>query len=381
MPVLYSLPEQIYNSVEKNVGDELAILKNINSPERGVLLLDKNYRIHSANKRMAEIFGTSVDVLIGSELPEIITNRSMNDSGIIEEVIEGLIEQGTVFHRYSTPVMSSDGAVTGRIEIYSDITARRELEKEILDRNAELAELNKQLEEAQDQLVHSERLRTLGEMAAGVAHDINNVLGIIIGNAQLAKRKIKDDNNLSQCVNAIELAAKDAAETVRRLREIGKPIDSSVYQLIDLSDIAEDVVKSVFPLWNESGLKSDSDINIELHTEKDCKVVGNATELREALSNILLNAAQAIENNGNIIVSTKREAEYSELIVSDNGIGMNEETKSRLFDPFFTTRGADGTGLGMSMVDAIAIRHHGKVFVESEEGKGTKITIRLPVRG
>ena len=358
----------------------MAALRNIDSPERGVLLLDKNHKIFFANRRASQIFEKSISDLIGSELPRIIASRSMDDSDIIEEVIEGMFAQGAVFHRYSTPVLSYDSEVSGRVEIYSDITARRELEKEILDRNSELALLNKQLEDAQDQLIHSERLRTLGEMAAGVAHDINNVLGIIIGNAQLAKRKIQSDDNLVQCINAIELAAKDAAETVRRLREIGKPTDSGGYQVIDLSEIVEDVVKSALPAWNESGTHCDGDIDVKINLQPQCYATGNATELREALANILLNAAQAIDSNGKIIISTSTSSDYAELRVTDNGIGMSEETRSRLFDPFFTTRGAEGTGLGMSMVDAIATRHHGKVIVESEEGKGTSVTLRLPIQ-
>lgn len=353
-------------------------LRNIDSPERGVLLLDKDCRISFVNKRALEIFGLPAEKLIAAELPGIITHRNMKDDEVVEEVLDSFQGSRTVFHRYSSPIYAADGSVSGRVEIYSDITTRRMLENEILDRNRELAELNEALEEAQEQLVHSERLRTLGEMAAGIAHDINNSLGVILGNVQLAKRKIGENNPLERSIECIELAARDAAETVRRLREIGKPVDSAGYQVVDLNDIAEDIVRGVVPAWAENGLNSKNRISIKTELVADSRVMGNAAELREALANLMLNAAQAIEGKGKIIISTFCDGEHAGLTVRDNGIGMSQETLERLFDPFFTTRGAEGTGLGMNMVDAITIRHRGKVLVDSEEGIGTAVTLRFP---
>ncbi|MCE5198259.1 MAG: ATP-binding protein [Armatimonadota bacterium] len=353
-------------------------LRNISSPERGVLLLDRDHKVILANKRASVIFGIAPDEMVGHALPEVITRRPVYDEDVVEEVLDSLCSGNAIIHRYSSPVYSPDGSVGGRVEIYSDITARRELEKEILDRNVELAELNGQLQEAQEMLIHSERLRTLGEMAAGVAHDINNVLGIILGNAQLAKRSVAGNESALHSLEAIELAARDAAETIRRLREIGKPTDISSYGAVDLNSIVDDVVHGAFPAWQESGSHGGARIEFNTALSSGCIVHGNASELREALANIILNAAQAIEGAGRIEVYTARDGGHVEVAVTDTGIGMSQETKQRLFDPFFTTRGAQGTGLGMSMIDAIAIRHGGRVLVESEEGKGTRVTMRLP---
>jgi signal transduction histidine kinase len=355
----------------------LAALENVVPPERGVVLLDENQKITHANQRASEVFGIALSELIGSTLPDPIFNRPECETDVVEEVLDSLCGGRALVHRYSSPVYGIDGKVGGRIEIYSDITARRELEREILDRNTQLAELNMLLKEAQEQLIHSERLRTLGEMAAGVAHDINNVLGIILGNAQLVKRKLGDNPQVLKSIDAIELAARDAAETVRRLREIGKPPEAAVYQVVDLNEIIGDVISGTMPAWDESGCPADADIKVEVELGSDCNVRGNAVELREALVNLMLNAAQALENGGRITVRTLRDDQHVYLSVEDTGIGMTDEVKERLFDPFFTTRGAQGTGLGMSMVDAIAIRHQGKINVESEMGKGTKITLRL----
>jgi len=357
------------------------MLREVSSPERGVVLLDRESSVIYANERAARVLGKSLADLVGCRLPDAIARRPENEDPerVVEEVLENMLGTGSTVHRYSAPVRGADGAVAGRVEVYSDITARRELEKEIVERNSELAELNKQLQDAQEQLIQSERLRTLGEMAAGVAHDINNVLGIILGNAQLARRKIEQDHAAIKCIDAIELAARDAAETVRRLKEIGKPIGATEHQPVDLSEIARDVVSSAIPAWEQSRPDGSPKIAVKTRFEPDCIVMGNAAELREALANILLNAAQSMESGGVMDVATSRDSGAAELTVRDTGVGMSEETRDRLFDPFFTTRGAEGTGLGMSMVYAIATRHRARLIVKSEEGKGTAVTMRFPV--
>lgn len=357
----------------------MAALRNIGTLERGVLLLDTDCRVKLANARAAEILCVSVPDLSGKQLPCALLRRPSADDEVIDEVIEGLSEEGRVFHRYSTPVFDADRTVAGRVEVLSDITARRELEKQILDRNAQLAELNAQLQEAQEQLVASERLRALGEMAAGIAHDINNVIGVILGNVQLAKRKLDVSSPVRESIEAIELAARDVAETVRRLREIGKPMDAASYAPVDLNGVVEDVVKAAIPAWREQEPSRGQDISVQTELADGAVVMGNPSELREALANVLLNAVQSIESVGKICISTAVGDRHVDLCVADTGVGMSEEVRSRVFDPFFTTRGAEGTGLGMSMVDAIAIRHRGKVIVESEEGVGTRVTMRFPL--
>lgn len=356
-------------------------VRSIGSPGRGVLFLDETGVVRNANHRAVEVFGVPVSQLIGCELPSAIKHRITNRDSIVEEVLEGTLIAGTTYHRYSTPIYDHDGFYSGRIEIYSDITVRRELENEIFERNHQLSALNRQLEEAQEQLIQSERLRTLGEMAAGVAHDINNVLGIILGNAQMGLRKTDPNDPVYVCLKGIELAARDAANTVHRLREIGRPVDTSTYTSIDMNDIVRDVVGAAFPAMQVAQTQSDASIHVDTDLTDSCIVLGNATELREALTNLFLNAVQSIDESGRINIVTECDEKHVFLKVTDTGAGMDEETQRRLFDPFYTTRGADGTGLGMSMVDAISLRHRGKVLVKSTPGQGTTVTIRLPRYG
>lgn len=354
----------------------MSALQFVDSPERGVLLLDSDLTVICANSRAAEVLSTKLEELIGSPLPECVHRRPEHPDEVIEEVLHPQKSQGVVLHRYSGPLYGSHGELVGRVEIYSDITARRQLEKEILDRNRELVELNKQLQKAQDELLRSERLRALGEMAAGIAHNINNALSIVLGNVQLAKRKLSQDSDLAHCIDSIELAARDAAEIVRKLKEIGKPVDRSRYKPIELSSLVESVLDAALPAWQKHEKKQ-----IDLATEMDtgCIIEGDATEIREAVANILLNAIQAVGDHGKISVSVHQAENQAVLTVADNGVGMDEETKERMFDPFFTTRGSEGTGLGMSMVAIIAMKHRGTVGVESSEGQGTVVTLSLPL--
>lgn len=349
----------------------------VDSPQRGVLLLNLDYKVISANHRAAELFGIDLNELIGSTLPDWIKTQPKNFTDVVEEVLHPRSQPEVVLHRYSGPIFGSHGKLAGRVEIYSDITARRRLETEILERNRELAELNKRLQETQEELLRSERLRTLGEMAAGIAHDINNALGIVLGNVQLAKRRVPADPEYARCIESIEMAARDAADTVRKLKEIGRPVDRTRYRPVDLGKLANSVISAMTPEWE----KQNKHIELIAQLEAGCVVEGDEAELRETLTNIILNAVQAIDQRGTIRIAVHRDGNRAVLSVSDSGIGMNEETKKRVFDPFFTTRGSSGTGLGMSMVAAIVMRHNGEIKVESEEGKGTLIALRLPLIG
>uniref|UniRef100_A0A7V4G8S8 histidine kinase n=1 Tax=Desulfobacca acetoxidans TaxID=60893 RepID=A0A7V4G8S8_9BACT len=166
-------------------------------------------------------------------------------------------------------------------------------------------------------------------------------------------------------------------EVVLDTWEIGKPADKSRHELVELGSIVNDVLSGAVPAWEERGLCA-GQMDIRVDIQPGCIVRGDATEIREAFANILLNAVQASSAGGAIDVRSGHSDGGIDLVVRDHGTGMSKETKERLFDPFFTTRGAQGTGLGMSMVDAIMIRHGGRISVESAEGVGTTITLRFP---
>lgn len=239
---------------------------------------------------------------------------------------------------------------------------------------------------AQDKLVQSEKLNALGELAAGVAHDFNNVLGAILGRAQLLKTKL-DDPELQKHALIIEKAATDGAETVRRIQEIGRQEGTDDFVDVDVHEILQDVAELTVPRWRERTRKESRPVDLEVvrWTHGDPMVRGNPHELREVLINLVHNAVDAMPEGGRIVLSAAvtggEGGELCEIRVSDTGTGIPAEVKARIFDPFFTTKGEHGTGLGLSVSYSIIQRHGGDLEVESRHDgpdHGTTFILSLP---
>jgi len=235
----------------------------------------------------------------------------------------------------------------------------------------------RELSETQEQLVSSERLRALGEMAGGVAHDFNNILGSVLGQAQLLLRATQDPK-LIKNLKVIEQSALDGAEVVKRIQEFTRVHKTSNFELVNLNQIVEDAIEQTRPMWKTQA--ESQGIHIEVYQELNPTdpVEGLASELREVFSNIILNSVDALPGGGLLSFTAWQDQEHVLVRVTDNGTGMPEDIRKRIFDPFFTTKGKKGTGLGLSVAYGIISRHKGEIQVESVEGKGTSITLRLP---
>ena len=231
---------------------------------------------------------------------------------------------------------------------------------------------------SEEALHQSERLRALGEMAAGMAHDFNNILAIILGRAQLALQDV-EDGKLRKGIQVIEQTAIDAAITVRRLRDFAGAKVGRAFEVVDLNRLVEGALQMVEPRRMEMVETGGVKIEIGAELNEVSPVSGNGAELREALVNIIFNAMDAMPEGGKITVKSEQEDSLVVLSVSDTGMGMPEGVKERIFDPFFTTRAPHGTGLGLSVTYGIITRHGGSIDVESAQGEGTTLYIRLPV--
>ena len=241
----------------------------------------------------------------------------------------------------------------------------------------DLEKAYRDLTDTQEQLVRSERLRALGEMAGGVAHDFNNVLGSILGRAQLLM-KVTDDPRLLKSLRIIEQSALDGAEVVRRIQEFTRVHKSANFMPVDLNQIVEDAIEQTKPMWKDQAQKQGIHVQVARDLKPCHDVEGIASELREVLSNIILNSVDALNQTGQINFSTYQDDDNVYVRISDDGVGMPEEVRKRIFDPFFTTKGTRGTGLGLSVAYGIISRHKGEIGVQSQEGKGTVTTVRLP---
>ncbi len=246
---------------------------------------------------------------------------------------------------------------------------------------SELKKAYDRLAETQEKLIQTEKFKALGEVAAGIAHDFKNILAAIVGRVQmltLAKDQNKDvsQNVLFKNLKVIEKSAVDGISILSRINEFTKSKSENKFSAIKLAEIIEDTVEMTRPKWED--IQSCKLIKVKTRLIGDLCITGNRSELVEVISNLILNAIDAISGDGNINIDAHVESENVILHISDDGIGMDADTVKRIFDPYFTTKGRLGTGLGLAMVYAIINRHSGEITVESEPGKGTVFTIKLP---
>jgi signal transduction histidine kinase/ActR/RegA family two-component response regulator len=233
-----------------------------------------------------------------------------------------------------------------------------------------------QLSAAQEQLIQAEKARALADVAGGIAHEFNNLLAIILGKTQLALERT-DSNGVREDLTVVEETAWRAADTVRRLLAFVATRGDEGMCPVDLNALVQDVVTFTRALWKDDAEAHGIKIEAVMDLAEAVMVHGIATELREALTNIILNAIDAMPRGGRIAIRTRRRDRMVELSVSDTGEGMPPDVQSRIFDPFFTTRSPQRAGLGLSVVHGIVGRHHGRIDVHSEEGQGTTVTLLL----
>lgn len=303
----------------------------------------------------------------------------------IQPYLKGGCESALVFpikdenHIIAICVLASNTDLSFYLD-FKDLLSRLSNHLAIGLKNAKLfSDLEKailELKMAQSQLIQSEKLKAIGQLSFGLAHDFNNTLAIIIGTAQLLKRQITDTEHL-QKLSVIEKAALDGAAVVSKIQAFSREKPHSGYDTLEVTDILEDVILITKTEWKNK--KEMVGINITIQRQFGGKfyIQGNASELRTVFTNVFLNALDAMKQSGSIFVKTFKDGDYCQIDIQDTGTGMTNEVKEKVFDPFFTTKGVNGTGLGMSQVYGIVKRHGGEVQVESELGVGSLIRFRF----
>lgn len=258
-------------------------------------------------------------------------------------------------------------------------------EAALRDLNARLEDALTRLRSSQQQIIQQERLRALGEMASGIAHDFNNALQHVIGfcDLLLEVRPADLDNPtiVRNYLDWMRTAANDAAETVRRLRAFYRvQDDGDAAASIDLNAVASKTVSLTQPRWRDQALARGAEIIVRAELGEIPPIRGKEAELREALTNLIFNAVDALPNGGTVVLRTRQEGGCVALEVADSGVGMTEDVRRRCLEPFFSTKGQDGTGLGLAMVYGTIQRHGGDIEIQSAVGEGTTVRMRLPVQ-
>ena len=236
-------------------------------------------------------------------------------------------------------------------------------------------------EKRRDELLQLEKMNSVRTIVAGIAHEFNNILAVVHGNAEVLEDGFENEKELKKGLHNIKKASDEGAGIVRDMITIAQSDkDTSEHLFFDLKQLIIQAIEAVMPGWKNIAYFSEMKYKIDRNGMKRIPgVFCNPTELREVFVNIINNALDAMPDGGRISFSTWSNEDTVFVEISDTGMGMSEEVKNRIFDPFFTTSRPERTGLGMGVAYSIITRHGGKIGVESEEGKGTTLTLSLPI--
>jgi len=344
------------------VGDGPACLEALTRQSYALVLLDYSLPRLSGLEVLAEIRRR------GDSVPVVMVTGQGDERVAVEAMRAGA----------SDYVIKSSGYLTTLPTVIRKVLKQHELALENARLYAQAQQALAELQAAQDKLVEGATLRALGEMASGAAHHLNNLLAVVIGRTQLLLQRA-DAGSCRQPLEAIERAAGDAAEVVRRVQRFARMGAPEERQELDLNALAREVIEMTQPRWQDHAQARGIPIEVALRAGAVAPVSGNPPALREVVMNLVLNAVDALPAGGRIEIRTFLEGERACLAVADNGMGMPDEVRGHALEPFFTTKGPKGTGLGLSVSYGIAKSHGGELDLQSAPGRGTVATVRLPV--
>jgi len=314
------------------------------------------------------------------------------EAGLLSSMTVPLMVEGKAFGLLTLLRRKADGFSPAEHEFIHGLSAHVALAVRQAQLYHDLQKAYDELRQTQQATMQQERLKALGQMASGVAHDINNALSPIVGFTDLIGNSEPELSERSRRhLNYIRTAGEDIAHIVSRLRDFYRPRDEEEPLLpLDLNQVVEQVAEMTRPRWRT--IPQNEGITIELQTDLESNLpalVGLESEIREVLTNLIINAVDAMPEGGTITVRTrtegnskgrKKNAGRIVLEVGDTGIGMDEETRRRCLEPFFSTKGHRGTGLGLSMVFGVVQRHDGRIEIDSKLGRGTTMRLIFPIR-
>jgi signal transduction histidine kinase/CheY-like chemotaxis protein len=234
-----------------------------------------------------------------------------------------------------------------------------------------------ELKRVRTEAVRAESLRVLGQMAGEVAHDFNNLLAVILGETQLLLQD-RPDAGVERSLEVIERAAMDGAAAIRRIQSSTRARPREEFTVLDVGELVREVLDFTRVRWASGGTDPARAIRTRCRSARGVFVSGLAPELREVFTNLIINAVDAMPDGGDLLVSVRSVREVVEIEVRDTGSGIPDEIVERVFDPFFSTKGEGGNGLGLAIAKEIVERHGGALAVHSVAEQGTTFSVTLP---
>jgi len=234
------------------------------------------------------------------------------------------------------------------------------------------------LKTTQEQLVRGETLRAMGQLSSGMAHHLNNLFAVILGRTGLLLRGVEGAAT-RRSLEIIQRAAQDGADVARRVQRLSRLQPAAEPVAVDLNRLAVEVVERTRPRWQDEAQLSGRHIEVAVEPGQIPPAVGELAPLREVLTNLLLNGVDAMPEGGRVTIRTWAESGRVHCAVTDTGVGMTDEVSRRALEPFFTTKGPERTGLGLSLAYAAVKRYGGTLRIDSAPDRGTTVTISLPV--
>ena len=377
--------------------------------------------IDNMNERVTELFGYTAEDLLHKSITRIIRNE---EAPMLEDAISKTwqLKPGEKYPMFEIGVMAKDGTrIICELDLnrtrfgiqphIRNVTKRKLLEQKIFEENQKLENANTQLvslleelKKTQLQLFQSEKMASIGQLAAGIAHEINNPLGDISCNLEfmqnhlvalktlqteiekfkadpffLKLQKIIADVKLNKVINHIEKGIRESLEGTERIKKITDALRTFAYKgedKFELANINTEIEHILHVIWNEIKYKSEL-----VKAYGDVPLIRcNRYQLGQVFMNIIMNAVQAIKEKGVIKITTYQKENDIYIEISDNGIGIPEQNLPKIFEPFFTTKEVGkGTGLGLSIAYNIIKNHNGTIKVNSTVNEGTTFTVKIPI--
>jgi PAS domain S-box-containing protein len=334
-----------------------------------IITVTADDRVTGWNPAAERTFGIAANQAVGRRIVEVLpeseygTARRRLAEGAEREAFEVVRAFGgsrvLTLAVTLSGLRNRQGGLDGLIAIVRDITTEREIES---------------------QLHQSEKLTALGQLAGGIAHDFNNLLQAILGYAQLMKQNPSNAELIERSLTVVESAAMDGSETVRRIQQFARLRPDEQFVGVDINQIVQDAVAITRPRWEENVARDSRALELSLELQAGALIQGRPAALSEVLTNLILNAMDAMPDGGRLTIATRHTpGREVRVTVADTGIGMSETIRQRIFEPFYSTKGEGGSGLGLSMAYSIVRRHGGEIQVDSEPGVGTTFSLSFPI--